>query len=69
MMYAKCDGCGKEARAFSNGREWFKPSDWFERTPDGERTPIQACSRRCIEAVEEKRQAEGKQSTKVVLPI
>lgn len=69
MMFCKCDGCGKEERAFSNGHNWFKPWDWFERTPEGEKTPIQACSRQCIELVEQKRKEQGKQSTTVVLPI
>ena len=68
-MYCKCDGCGKEALAESNGRNWFKPSTWFERTPEGENVPIQACSRKCIETIESKREAEGKGKMTVVLPV
>ncbi len=57
-----CDGCGKEAPMSNNGREWFKPRDWFERSDgDGIQT---ACSRECIEKVAEK---TGK--TAVVLPV
>lgn len=68
MMCCKCDGCGKETLAEFNGMKWFKPSSWFERVPEGE-TPIQACSRKCIEIIENRRKTEGKQSTKVVLPF
>ena len=57
-----CDGCGKRARGFYNGRDWFKPSSWFERSDtDGPQT---VCSRECIAKVAEK---TGK--TSVVLPI
>ena len=69
MMFCKCDGCGKEAPAITNGIDWFKPSSWYSRTPAGEKVAIQACSRRCIETVERKREEEGKQSSKVVIPI
>lgn len=69
MMYCKCDGCGKELPAENNGSVWFKPYDWFERIPLGEKTPIQACSRKCIEQVEAIRRNEGKESSTVVLPI
>ena len=68
-MYCKCDGCGKEAPAESYPSGWCKPSLWFQRTPEGETTPLIACSRACIDAVEAKRKAEGKASTTVVLPI
>ena len=64
-----CDGCGKQGKAWSNGRDWFKPYSWFERTPEGEKTPIQACSRECIERVETARKERGESSTTVVLPI
>ncbi len=48
--------------AFHNGRDWFKPSSWFERgDKDGAQT---ACSRECIETIAAK---TGK--TGVVLPI
>ena len=57
-----CDGCGKEAAMESNGREWFKPRNWFERgDDDGVQT---ACSRECIEKIAEK---SGK--TAVVAPF
>jgi hypothetical protein len=57
-----CDGCGKREPGYFNGLNWFKPSDWYERTDeDGPQT---ACCRACIEKVSEK---TGK--TKVVLPI
>jgi len=67
-MIAKCDGCGKEQPAACHHGNWFKPHDWFERTPlndDGtqERT-ITACSRKCIGVI-----AERTGSTAVVLPI
>ena len=72
-MIAVCDGCRKEVPAACHHGNWFKPSDWFERTPldkDGrqERT-ISACSRCCIELAEDKRAAEGKEKMTVVLPI
>ena len=57
-----CDGCGKRERGMHNGRDWFKPSHWYQRADnDG---PQEACSRECIDAVAEK---TGK--TSVVLPI
>jgi hypothetical protein len=68
-MIAVCDGCGKQAPAVSNGFHWFKPNSWYERTPAGEKRPITACSRECIDAVETKRKEEGKQSSTVILPI
>lgn len=68
MMICKCDGCGKEQSAMFANYYWFKPHNWFERTPIGE-IAIQACSRECIEAVEQQRKAEEKPSCTVVLPI
>lgn len=68
-MIAVCDGCGKQVPADSNWNGWFKPHTWFQRTPEGENRPIMACSRQCIEKVEEKRRAEGNQNSTVVLPI
>lgn len=68
-MIAKCDGCGKEQPASTNGRDWFKPWSWFERTPEGEDAPIMACSRECIQRVESERAKGGKESMTVVLPI
>lgn len=57
-----CDGCGKKQPAEHNGRDWFKPSAWFERSDsDGVQT---ACSRECIKKIAEK---SGK--TDVVIPI
>jgi hypothetical protein len=57
-----CDGCGKRAPAEHNRSDWFKPSQWFQRSDDD---GIQvACSRPCIEKIAEK---SGK--TGVVLPI
>lgn len=57
-----CDGCGKRAPAVHNGRDWFKPAKWFQRSDeDG---PQDACSRECIERIAEK---SGK--TSVVLPV
>ena len=57
-----CDGCGHEAPGYYNGRDWFKPHSWFERSDeDG---PQDACSRQCIDKIAEK---SGK--TDVVLPI
>jgi hypothetical protein len=69
MMYCKCDGCGVEAPAETNGRNWFKPSKWFERLPEGENVPLQVCSRKCIELVEAKREAEGKKKMTAVFPM
>lgn len=57
-----CDGCGKEEKAIDNGRDWVKPSLWFQR---GDDDGIQdACSRECIQKIAAK---SGK--TKLVLPI
>ena len=44
-----CDGCGKREPADFNGREWVKPSSWYQRSDeDG----IQdACCRECIEII------------------
>lgn len=58
---AICDGCGKREPMKSNGRTWYKPSEWYERSDDdGTQT---ACSRECIEKIAEK---TGK--TAVVVP-
>lgn len=65
---ALCDGCGKRAAMSCHHGSWFKPHNWFERTPEGEPT-ITACSRECIEKVEQKRSDDGKESNNVVLPI
>jgi hypothetical protein len=57
-----CDGCGKEMLAGNNGRDYLKPSSWFQR---GDEDGIQdACSRECIDKISKK---SGK--TSVVLPI
>jgi hypothetical protein len=57
-----CDGCGERRPMWNNGRDWFKPSDWYERSDeDGIQT---ACSRECIKIIAEK---TGKK--KVVLPM
>lgn len=57
-----CDGCGKRARASDNGRDYFKPRQWFQR---GDKDGIQdACSRECIEKI-----AKDTGKTDVVLPI
>lgn len=57
-----CDGCGKRAPAIHNRLNWFKPSEWFERSDeDGIQT---ACSRPCIETIAQK---TGK--TSVVVPL
>lgn len=69
MMYAKCDGCGKEAPAIHNGQDWFKPRSWFERTTDDGKEMLQACSRECIQKIHAVRVAQGKESHAVVLPI
>lgn len=72
MMYAKCDGCGKEVPASHNGRDWFKPRSWYERTvgePGQPSEVLQACSRECIERVHAARIESGKPSHNVVLPI
>ena len=50
-----CDACGKQAPGTSNGLQWFKPDDWFERTPKGERTPLTACSRECVDRINDER--------------
>ena len=56
-----CDGCGKRQSGSSNGHNWFKPHDWFERSDkDGIQT---ACSRECIDKISKK---TGK--TKVIIP-
>lgn len=57
-----CDGCGKREPATNNGRNWFKPSAWYQRSDD--EGPQVACSRECIDAIAEK---TGK--TSVVLPV
>jgi hypothetical protein len=57
-----CDGCGKREPAEFNGRDYFKPRNWFARgDKDGRQ---EACSRACIEKVAAK---TGK--TDLVLPI
>jgi hypothetical protein len=71
-MISVCDGCGKQAPAACYGGNWHKPNSWFERTPlvDGrQQQTITACSRECIDTVEEKRKAAGEESNRVVLPI
>ena len=27
-----CDGCGRREPGFDNGRRWFKPPHWHERS-------------------------------------
>ena len=57
-----CDGCGKRAPATHNGRDWFKPHLWFQRSDeDG---PQDACSRPCIDKV-----ADETGKTPCVLPV
>lgn len=57
-----CDGCGKSKEAEHNGRDYFKPKDWFQRSDkDGIQT---ACSRGCIDKISAK---TGK--TNVVMPL
>ena len=57
-----CDGCGKRRPASHNGRDWFKPHSWFQRSDkDG---PQDACCRECIDKIAQK---SGK--TGVVLPF
>ena len=55
-----CDGCGKKAPAGTNGMNWFKPSEWFERTQWEESgvKPLQVftvCSRECIDLAEKEK--------------
>ena len=62
-----CDGCGKRQPMENNGRAWFKPQDWFERTPmEGKNKGkiLTACSRPCIDRINEKDDAP-----RGVLPI
>lgn len=57
-----CDGCGKRQAMSHNGRDWFKPASWYERS---DKEGIQsACSRECIAKI-----AERTGKTDVVLPI
>lgn len=57
-----CDGCGVRKAGESNGLNWFKPRDWFERSDkDGTQT---ACSRDCIDKI-----AEQTGKTSVILPV
>lgn len=57
-----CDGCGKKAPGFSAHGQWFKPSQWFERSDDdGIQT---ACSRPCIDTI-----AKNSGKTAVVIPL
>jgi len=66
-MYCKCDNCFKEEPAFFAGQNWHKPTGWFERTTeDGD--ALQACSRECVTAINERRKQQGKDS-KPILPI
>lgn len=57
-----CDGCGKRAKAWYNGRDYFKPARWYQRSDeDG----IQdACCRECIEKV-----AKETKKTRVIVPF
>lgn len=72
-MIAVCDGCGKQQPAACHSGNWFKPGDWYERTPidkDGnQERSVTACSRACIQLAEQKRAAEGHTPMTVVLPI
>ncbi len=58
MIFCKCDGCGKEAMAASNRRELLKPTGWLERRNivenQGDPIFLHACSKTCIEKIEEK---------------
>jgi hypothetical protein len=72
-MIAICDGCGEQRAAACHGGNWFKPHDWYERTPldehgRQERT-VTACSRRCIDLAEDKRVSAGKNPMRVILPV
>jgi hypothetical protein len=68
-MISVCDGCGKQAPAVAGNHSWHKPPDWFERTEPNTGEILTACSRGCVDRVHEKRKAEGKPSTNVVLPL
>ena len=57
-----CDGCGKRMEASRNGRDYLKPSSWYQRSDeDGIQV---ACCRECIAKCAEK---SGK--TDLVLPV
>ncbi len=68
-MIAVCDGCGKQEPALGNNSQWLKPNLWYQRTPLDDRKPILACSRECIQIVEDKRAAEGKKRNDIVMPF
>ncbi len=61
-----CDGCGKREPGIYNGRNWFKPDQWYVKNWfDGiKTTELIACSRECVEKVSK---ATGVNA--VVLPI
>lgn len=57
-----CDGCGKKSPALFNGRDYFKPGPWFQRS---DKDGIQdACSRECVDKIATK---TGK--TAIVIPL
>ena len=58
MIICRCDGCGKEVPAISNGRELIKPQGWLERKNIvqqlGDPLFVHACSKECIDKIEAK---------------
>lgn len=57
MIICKCDGCGKEVPAASNGKEFFRPEGWMEKTNypkvfTDEPLYLHACSMACIDTIE-----------------
>lgn len=50
-----CDGCGKQAPGYYNGREWHKPHSWFARTTKDGKQEVHACDRSCVAAADQKR--------------
>jgi hypothetical protein len=65
-----CDGCGKEAPGYYNGRDWFKPNSWFAKNIDNENSKsdklicLTVCSRDCIKKASKKFETDN-----VIIPI
>lgn len=56
MMMAVCDACGKQKAGWTNGVDWFSPSDWYSRKAGNEN--LQACSRECLKKIDATRNEE-----------
>lgn len=44
-----CDRCGKRKPAIHDGRDWLKPSNWYQRIDKDGLQDV--CSRECVDII------------------